>query len=68
MAMSDQEINELINRIQSELDEPSAEMRNALHACRPGHPLGRDRQRAEVFRSAAFMITGAAVVGVMPIP
>lgn len=35
----------------------SAEVLNALHACRKGHPLGKGKEAGMLFRNAAFMIS-----------
>jgi hypothetical protein len=55
--MTDAEINERIDQIQQEADRISAEARNTLHACRPGHPLGRGQDRTDLFRNAAFTLS-----------
>ena len=36
----------------------SAEALNTLHACRPGHPLGKGRSRRDLFADAAFVLSG----------
>ncbi len=55
--MTDAEINERIDQIQQEADRISAEARNMLHACRPGHPLGKGQDRTDLFRNAAFVLS-----------
>ena len=53
----DREISQRLDHIQSDCSL-SAEARNTLHACRSGHPLGRGRDRTDLFRSAAFVLSG----------
>lgn len=62
MMLSEQEINERIDEIQQDIERVSAEARNALHACRPGHPLGKDKDRCLLFRNAAFVLGGRSGV------
>ena len=54
--MTEQEISERINQIQFDCDRLSAEARNVLHACRANHPLGRGKDRTDLFRNAAFVL------------
>lgn len=54
--MTDQEINNAIDEIQKDMCNLSAEARNALHACRPNHPLGEGKDKTSLFRNAAFVI------------
>lgn len=54
----DREIEQRIDQIQSDCDRISAEARNTLHACRKDHPLGRGKDRTDLFRSAAFVLSG----------
>jgi hypothetical protein len=56
--MDEQEINERIDLIQADMEKASAEVRNALHACRAGHPLGNGQDRTDLFRNAAFALSG----------
>lgn len=56
--ISENEINERIDQIQTDCDRMSAEARNTLSACREGHPLGRGSDRTDLFRSAAFVLGG----------
>ena len=56
--MTEQEINARLDRIQQDIERVSAEARNALHACRAGHPLGRGQDRTDLFRNAAFVLSG----------
>ena len=60
--MTDQEINERIDQIQAEACNLSSEARNALHACRPRHPLGCNEQRAYLFLNAAHVLYGCSSV------
>lgn len=55
-AVLETEINRKLDEAQPE--SCSAETRNALHACRSGHPLGNGRGRAECFEGAAWALTG----------
>lgn len=55
---SEREIDQRIDEIQEDLFKVSAETRNTLHACRPDHPMGRGRDRTDLFRSAAFVLGG----------
>jgi hypothetical protein len=55
-AAIEREVNERLDAMQPE--SCSAEMRNAIHACRHGHPLCDPRGRAELFENAAFMLIG----------
>lgn len=57
----EREINQRIDVIQADGDRLSAEARNALHACRKDHPLGRGKDRTDLFRSAAFVLSGRTV-------
>lgn len=52
------EINERIDAIQADMNRATAEGRNTLHACRKGHPLGSGRDRTDLFRNAAFVLSG----------
>jgi hypothetical protein len=52
------DINERIDQIQQDCDRLSAEARNTLNACRKDHPLGRGRDRTDLFRNAAFVLSG----------
>jgi uncharacterized small protein (DUF1192 family) len=56
-AYSERDINERIDEIQQECDRLSAEARNTLHACRKDHPLGRGKDRTDLFRNAAFVLS-----------
>jgi hypothetical protein len=47
-------MSEQLDRIASAIR--SAETLNAIHACRDGHPLGRDNSRK--WRNAHFMVMG----------
>ena len=60
--MTDAELNERIDTIQREADRLSAEARNVLHACRPGHPLGAGSDKTDLFRNAAFVLSMRASV------
>jgi hypothetical protein len=60
--MTDKDINARIDEIQAECDRLSAEARNTLHACRPGHPLGAGQSRTDLFRNAAFVLSMRAGV------
>lgn len=51
------EIAEHIDAIQADI-EVSAEVRNALHACRPNHPLGKGKPPRQLFHNAAFLLMG----------
>lgn len=57
----DREIEERIDQIQYDCDRLSAEARNTLHACRKDHPLGRGKDRTDLFRNAAFVLSGRTV-------
>ncbi len=52
--MNDKEINFRLDAACNEVT--SAEMKNALHACRPGHPLNKTIKRP--FYNAYFMAIG----------
>jgi hypothetical protein len=54
----EREIEKRIDQIQSDCDRISAETRNVLHACRKDHPLGRGKDRTDLFRNAAFVLSG----------
>ena len=56
--LDEAEINERIDAIQADMDKATAEARNTLHACRAGHPLGNGRDRTDLFRNAAFVLSG----------
>ena len=58
MRIAEVEINDSIDAIQADMDKATAEARNALHACRKGHPLGTGRDRTDLFRNAAFVLSG----------
>ena len=55
--LSEQEINQQIDQIHSDCERLSAEARNTLNACRFNHPLGRNVDRTDLFRNAAFVLT-----------
>ncbi len=59
--LTDKEIDQRIDEIQDALDNVSATCRNALHACRPGHPLGEGQERIILFRNAAFALNRPGV-------
>lgn len=61
--LTESEINEVIDAIQKDCDRLSAEARNALHACRKDHPLGRGQDRTDLFRNAAFVLSRPQVSG-----
>lgn len=55
---SEAEITERLNDIQEDMEKATAEARNVVHACRKDHPLGRGRDRTDLFRNAAFVLSG----------
>jgi len=57
----EREISQRIDEIQTDGDRLSAEARNVLHACRHGHPLGLGKDRTDLFRNAAFVLSGRTV-------
>ena len=57
MKLTEIEISAMIDQIQSDAEPISAEARNTLHACRSGHPLGKGRDRTDLFRDAAFVLS-----------
>lgn len=58
MTLTETEITARIDEIQTQSTGLGAEARNILHACRPNHPLGAGQDRAELFRNAAFVLSG----------
>lgn len=50
-------MEELIDEVIENLENQTAEVINALHACREGHPLSCG-DRAKDFYNAAFMASG----------
>lgn len=60
--ISEKEISGRIDEIQKDIESVSAEARNTLHACRTGHPLGAGRDRTDLFRNAAFVLSARSGV------
>lgn len=53
------ELNEIIDDIQRKT-KLSAESRNMLHACRPGHPLGKGMRKDEKVMNVHSALQGRA--------
>jgi hypothetical protein len=62
--MNEQKINATIDRVQDQLSSPSAETRNALHACRLNHPLSSGDRESD-FYNAAFVLSGQCLPSVV---